>query len=93
MKCGTTPLFNALSRHPEVAPCRTKEPNYFSDDHYDPSNPAPYYALWNWRAGQHRVALEASVNYTKRPRFPNCADRIAAFPADDFRFIYSVRAA
>ena len=29
-KCGTTSLFHMLSQHPELSPCNTKEPHFFS---------------------------------------------------------------
>ena len=34
MKAGTTSLFAHLARHPEIAPCRDKEPSFFCS-HYD----------------------------------------------------------
>jgi hypothetical protein len=91
MKCGTTSLFNYLAAHPEVAPCRTKEPNYFSGDDFRADDPQSYFALWDWEPDVHRIAIEASVNYTKIPANPNCAERIAQFSDLDFRFIYCVR--
>jgi hypothetical protein len=91
MKCGTTSLFNYLATHPEVAPCRTKEPNYFSSDDFRPHDPKSYFSLWDWDPNVHKVAIEASVNYTKMPTNPNCAERIAQFSDLDFRFIYCMR--
>ncbi len=91
MKCGTTSLFNYLAAHPEVAPCRTKEPNYFSSDDFRPDDPQSYFSLWDWKPAAHTIAIEASVNYTKMPTNPNCAERIAQFPDLDFRFIYCMR--
>ncbi len=91
MKCGTTSLFNYLAAHPEVAPCRTKEPDYFSSDDFRPGDPQSYFSLWDWEPGVHKIAIEASVNYTKIPTNPNCAERIAQFPDLDFRFIYCMR--
>ncbi len=91
MKCGTTSLFNYLAAHPEVAPCRTKEPDYFSSNDFQPDNPQSYFALWDWQPGVHKIAIEASANYSKIPTNPNCADRIAQFRGCDFRFIYCMR--
>lgn len=91
MKCGTTSLFNYLAAHPEVAPSRTKEPNYFSSDDFRPNDPQSYFSLWDWEPGVHKVAIEASVNYTKIPTSPNCADRIVQFSDLDMRFIYCMR--
>lgn len=91
MKCGTTSLFNYLAAHPAVAACRTKEPDHFSSDDFDPDDKESYFALWDWDPDRHQIALEASVNYTKMPTMPNCAERIARFGARDFRFIYCMR--
>jgi len=30
VKCGTSSLYRYLNEHPQVLPCKTKEPNYFS---------------------------------------------------------------
>ncbi len=32
MKSGTTSLFRHLGTHPEVLPCRVKEPKFVSDE-------------------------------------------------------------
>jgi hypothetical protein len=91
MKCGTTSLFNYLAAHPEVAPCRTKEPDYFSSDDFQSDNPQSYFGLWDWQPEIHKIAIEASANYSKIPTNPNCAERIAQFQNCDFRFIYCMR--
>ena len=91
MKCGTTSLFNHLANHPEVAPCRTKEPNYFSGDAFNADDPNAYFALWDWDPSRHKIAIEASNAYAKMPAYPNCADRIAQFSQLDFRFVFSMR--
>jgi hypothetical protein len=91
MKCGTTSLFNYLAAHPEVAPCRTKEPDYFSSADFQSDDSETYFSLWDWDPSVHKIAIEASANYTKIPTNPNCADRIAQFSNCDFRFIYCMR--
>jgi hypothetical protein len=88
MKCGTTSLFNYLAQHPEIAPCKIKEPNYFT--HHFEKGFGWYCSQWDWDANRHRVAVEASTAYSKVPVFANAADRIARAPGH-FRFIYSVR--
>ena len=30
MKCGTTTLFDLLAQHPQIAPCKPKEPGFFA---------------------------------------------------------------
>lgn len=91
MKCGTTSLFNYLAGHPEIAPSEPKEPNYFCGEHFDPDDLGGFYRLWRWQPGLHRIAMEASVNYTKLPGMPNCAERIARCKGLDVRFVYSMR--
>ncbi len=91
MKCGTTSLFNYLAEHPEVAPCSTKEPDFFCREDLHEDQLAEYFALWEWREGVHKVAIEASANYTKIPSNPDCGERIARFPDLDVRFIYCMR--
>ena len=90
MKCGTTSLFSYLAQHPEVSACTTKEPNFFAND-LNWSKGFDYYkSLWNWDSSAHKIALEASTAYTRIPKFPNAAERIAQTQAD-FKFIYLVR--
>ena len=87
MKCGTTSLFDLLAQHPQVCPCRTKEPDHFTQ----PGRQlAAYLDLWAWQP-QHRVALEASVSYAKLPFFPGVAGRIRAAALGDVRLIYLMR--
>lgn len=35
-KCGTTSIFNALSKHSDIAPSSEKEPHFYSSDFYRP---------------------------------------------------------
>ena len=90
MKSGTTSLFDYLVTHPEIAACRRKEPSFFAADRRG-KIPRRYYRLWpDFDPARHRYALEASVDYTKQPRYGAVAARIAAFPAR-FKCIYIVR--
>lgn len=91
MKCGTTSLFNHLASHPAVASSREKEPNYFCAEDFSPDTLGDYFRLWDWQPGVHEVAIEASVNYTKIPTMPDCAERIAQCKGLDVRFIYCMR--
>ena len=94
MRCGTTSLYRYLCGHPHVCPCRSKEPGYFTQREFNWSL-EDYQSLWHsWHPARHRLALEASVHYTKIPSFPNAAERIAeAIQHDpfDIRFIYLLR--
>jgi hypothetical protein len=90
MKCGTSSLFTYLSEHPQVASAKDKEPNFFANDSNWQKGIRWYQSLWDFNPGVHRIALEASTMYTKLPRFPNAAERIAGVNAK-FRFIYIMR--
>ncbi|MEM7688556.1 MAG: sulfotransferase domain-containing protein [Pseudomonadota bacterium] len=92
MKCGTTTLFDILATHPEIAPARIKEPEYFSSD------PAPqhegvatYTDLWPdeaIQAGQY--LLEASTGYSKDYTAKISAEQIRAAKIRP-KLIYIVR--
>lgn len=94
MKCGTSYLFNYLSRHPQVAPSTPKEPEFFTQQYE--SGLAWYAERFPFDAAKHKVALEASTGYTKHPHFPspeanvNAAERIRA-SGIRAKFIYVMR--
>ncbi len=90
MKSGTTSLYDYLATHPEIASCRRKEPSFFAADRRA-RLPGRYFRLWpGYDPARHRYAMEASVDYTKQPRYHAVSRRIARFPAR-FRYIYIVR--
>lgn len=88
-KAGTTSLFSYLSQHPEICAARRKETNFFSR-HWRQGLDF-YLDHWDWRAGRHCIALEASPSYTNRPILPGVPERIAAAAGLSFRFIYVLR--
>ena len=90
MKCGTSSLFTYLSEHPQIASAKDKEPNFFANDANWGKGIEWYHSLWDFNPAVHRIALEASTMYTKLPRFPNAAERIAGVNAG-FRFVYIMR--
>lgn len=90
MKSGTTTLFQLLSQHPSIAPCRTKEPEFFSSDSSDAAW-QEYLGLWDWDNETHRYALEASSGYTKAPWIEGVPERISSAPLRVARYIYVVR--
>jgi hypothetical protein len=94
MKCGTTSLFDHLSRHPEICASARKEPMFFSRDGWTDGMDA-YRRLWpDFDPARHKFALEASTEYSKWPDLPNVAPRIKAFADANgirFKFIYIVR--
>ena len=92
MKCGTTSLFNYLAEHPAVCACSLKEPNFFSDNRSWERGIEWYQSLWeDWHPARHKIALEASVSYTKNhDAIPKITERIASLDAD-FQFIFIAR--
>lgn len=93
-KCGTTSLFKYLGSHPRIDPCTTKEPNYFASEDNFSAGFEEYQSLWNWGSDDLQWAVEASVHYTKRPRYSGAAQRMAqtAQRQDaEFRLVYLVR--
>src|SRR5687768_6716910 len=90
MKCGTTALHEALSRHPEVAAAVAKETDYFS-------NPLKYQRGSTWYRGQfcfdeshHVIAVESSPTYTMFPTYSGVSQRMRNSDWS-FRFVYVVR--
>lgn len=88
-KAGTTSLFAYLSQHPEICAASRKEVNFFSR-HWHRGRDF-YLRHWDWDPDRHRVALEASPNYTSRPAFPDVPERMATLTDLSFRFVYVLR--
>ena len=93
MKSGTTSLFNYLSQHPEIAGSIVKEPNFFSYNERWEQGWEWYMQQWaNWNPNVHKIALEATINYTKYPVYPNAAARInQVSDRANFKFVYVLR--
>lgn len=91
MKSGTTTLFELLAQHPQVCACNVKEPRFFSIDAHWERGWDWYTELWDWDPSTHRVALEASTNYTTFPERPGVPERISGVGGASFRFIYILR--
>ncbi|MEN8128527.1 MAG: sulfotransferase [Planctomycetota bacterium] len=92
MKAGTTSLFNYLAQHPEIASCKEKEPSFFSH-HYEKGIEF-YIKLWKKGDISTKVLMEASVNYTKYPSFPDSSKNLLDFTQKhdvDVKFIYIMR--
>lgn len=84
-RCGTTTLFDALARHPGVAPCRVKEPGFL----YPEGFPLKGFRLVRFEQGMEHyqrlfgpgpgLRMEASANYLYAP---GVAERIRSlFPS------------
>ncbi|MEL6930836.1 MAG: sulfotransferase, partial [Cyanobacteria bacterium J06600_6] len=96
IKSGTTSLFNYLAEHPEVAPCKEKEPKFFSNPEIFARGFDFYQSLWSWDSSRHKIALEASPNYTRSTHQDlfNAAEKIAEIQRQEtaeFKFIYLMR--
>lgn len=92
MKCGTTSLFYYLSEHPNICPCRVKEPNFFANHENFSKGFNWYQNLWDFEPDKHKIAMESSTHYTKIPLFPNAADFISRVDKNiEFKFIYIMR--
>jgi hypothetical protein len=95
MKSGTTSLFEYLSQHPQIAACAYKEPNFFAFDWHWNKGFEWYLNLWeDWDQQQHKLALEASTNYSKSHLYPDSVTRIKSIEDKykvKFKFIYLVR--
>ena len=90
MKCGTTSLYFHLARHPNICPCTSKEPEFFSDNQGRGINVERYEDLWHFDPNIHRYALEASTGYTKFPSEPHVPEKIYKYGLNP-KFIYIVR--
>lgn len=96
IKSGTTSLFNYLAEHPEVCACQEKEPKFFSNPEIFEQGLNFYQTLWSWDNSIHKIALEASPNYTRVSHLDllNAAEKIAEVQAQGiarFKFIYLMR--
>ncbi|NJL52419.1 MAG: sulfotransferase [Hydrococcus sp. SU_1_0] len=95
MKSGTTSLFEYLSQHPQISSCVHKEPNFYAFDRHWNKGFEWYLKLWqDWDNQCHKIALEASTNYTKKHLYPHTAERIKLIENKykiKFKFIYLVR--
>ena len=96
MKSGTTSLFNYLSQHPQIAPYRYKESHFFENPQNLNKGLNYYQSLWNWNPNIHKIALEATPDYTKftYPTNLNAAENIFQVQAAtniNFKFIYIMR--
>ncbi len=88
MKSGTTSLFDILAQHPEICPCKVKEPDYFIDNKPFSSD---YFSLWDWNPSINNIAMEASVAYSKWPIIKNVPQRIFESKLGKCKFIYILR--
>lgn len=88
-KSGTTTLYRYLCRHPQVYMSTPKEPDFFAIDAIYERGMTWYSSLFD-QAESHQLCGEASTTYTRLPKFPDAAERIAqALP--EVKLIYIMR--
>lgn len=90
MKSGTGSLFMYLKDHPEICPCRVKEPEYFSKLSIDEISLESYDKLFFYNSEIHKYKLEASTGYTKYPMNANVPKKIYSLGIKP-KLIYIVR--
>lgn len=91
MKSGTTTLFDALARHPQIAPASNKEPGFFAFDDIHAKGWDWFDGLFEFDPDQHHYRLEASTDYTKAPFVTGVWEKMTADPAIDVKLLYIMR--
>jgi hypothetical protein len=83
-KCGTTSLYNIVSRHADIQVSSVKEPSFFCSYFQDVSNPIGYFSLFDDR---RKWRVDSSHVYLTNPESPQILSRL--FP--QARFILILR--
>lgn len=89
-KCGTTALFQALGKHPEICASNYKETEFFARHERFAEGAEWYLNLFPWDSNRHRIAVEASPSYAMNVAYPSSVLRMRR-TGWSFRFIYLVR--
>jgi hypothetical protein len=90
MKCGTSALFRTLTGHPQVAPCKMKEPSFFISENEFTKGKLWYESLFPYDPGIHKIGVEATTRNTMLPAYKGCAERMQRTHWA-FKFVYIVR--
>jgi len=90
MKCGTSALFNALTKHPQICAAKNKEPRFFCTPADFSKGIGWYTDLFDFDSNRHLIALEASTRNTGAPKYVGAPDRMLS-TGWNFRFVYIVR--
>lgn len=88
-KSGTTTLYEYLRRHPGVAMCEPKEPEFFSRDDVYARGEGWYRSLFA-HCRPDQIAGEASTTYTRWPHTPDAASRLARL-LPEAKLVYVMR--
>jgi len=91
MKCGTTTLYETLSKHPQISSCLIKESGFFAFDEIFERGFSWYEKQFNFDSSRHAYALEASTDYTKFPYCNSTSEKLAASKPRQFKLIYVIR--
>jgi hypothetical protein len=91
MKSGTTTLFDALARHPEIAQASNKEPGFFAFDEVFAKGYEWFDGLFKFDADVHQYRLEASTDYTKAPFVTGVWERMTQDPDVEVKLLYIMR--
>lgn len=89
MKAGSTTLHNCLNKHPDIFMSQPKEPGFFSRDSRFSRGPDWYRDHFK-NAMSHQICGDSSTCYSRRPIYPNTANRIWKVKPDA-RILYVVR--
>jgi Sulfotransferase domain len=89
MKSGTTSLAQYLSLHPQIFVPKVKEPFHFSREENWGKGNDNYLKLF-CDATNENYLVDASTDYTKRPKYGNVSKRIYEFNPDS-KLIYLLR--
>ena len=89
MKGATSTLHEQLAAQPEVFMSTPKEPGFFSHDEHFARGIEWYESLFA-SAEDQQICGESSTYYTKRPEFPQSADRMVEM-IPDAKLIYVIR--
>ena len=91
MKSGTTTLFDILSQHPQISPCRHKEPGFFAFEDRWAEGFEWYESLYDFDKNKHIYAMDGSTDYTKYPFCDRVIDRLKESFPREFKIIYIIR--
>ncbi len=91
MKSGTTTLFDALSRHPQISPANPKEPGFFAFPELWEKGFDWYDSLFDFDPERHAYRLDGSTDYAKAPFVSGVWERMTADPDTEVKLLYIMR--
>jgi len=91
MKSGTTTLYDYLTKHPQIAGVRYKEPSFFAFEEKWALSFDWYESQFDYDPNRHLYALDASTDYSKYPFCKDVVERLKASAPRRFKLIYIMR--